>query len=87
MRESCYLSAWKQWRPFLFAGLFYIAVAYVLAFLRVWDELEGEALETARQVLMASMLALGLVTMIVAWRLPAWTAALRLGHWSKRDEQ
>ena len=82
----CYVSVWRQWRPFLFTGLFYIAVAYVLAFLRVWDELEGEALETARQVLMASMLALGLGTMIVAWRLPAWTAALRLGRWSKRDE-
>ncbi len=83
----CYVSVWRQWRPFLFTGLFYIAVAYVLAFLRVWDELEGEALETARQVLMGSMLAIGLANMIVAWRLPAWTAALRLGHWSKRDEQ
>ncbi|MCH8260508.1 MAG: serine/threonine protein kinase [Planctomycetes bacterium] len=83
----CYVSVWKQWRPFLFTGLFYIAVAYFRAFFRAWAELEGEALETARQVLMASMLALGLVTMIVAWRLPAWTAALRLGHWSKRDKQ
>ncbi len=83
----CYVSVWKQWRPFLFTGLFYIAVAYFRAFSRVWDELEGEALETARQVLMGSMLALGLGTMIVAWRLPAWTAALRLGRWSKRDEK
>ncbi len=83
----CYVSVWKQWRPFLFTGLFYIAVAYFRAFTRVWEELEGEALETTRQVLMLAMLALGLVTMIVAWRLPAWTAALRLGHWSKRGEQ
>ncbi|MEE8153711.1 MAG: serine/threonine-protein kinase [Phycisphaerales bacterium] len=83
----CYVSVWKQWRPFLFTGLFYVAVAYYRAFVRVKMELGIGADDNASIVLMASMLALGLVTMIVAWRLPAWTAALRLGHWSKRDEQ
>ena len=87
MRECCYLKAWKQWRPFLFTGLFYVAVAYYRAFVRVKMELGIGADDNASIALMASMLALGLVTMIVAWRLPAWTAALRLGHWSRRDEQ
>ncbi len=83
----CYVSVWKQWRPFLFTGLFYVAVAYYRAFVRVKVELGTGGYDNASIVLTASMLALGLGTMIVAWRLPAWTAALRLGHWSKRDEQ
>ncbi len=87
MRDSCYLSAWKQWRPFFLTGLVYVAVAYYRAFVRVKMELRIEADDNASIVLTASMLVLGLGTMIVAWRLPAWTAALRLGRWSKRDEQ
>ena len=83
----CYLSAWKQWRPFFLTGLFYVAVAYYRAFVRVKMELGMGVDDNASIVLMGSMLALGLGTMILAWRVPAWTAALRLGHWSKRDEQ
>ena len=77
----CYVSVWKQWRPFLFTGLFYIAVAYCLAFARVYDELDGEALDTARHLLMAGIVALGIATMVLAWRLPVWIASLKLDRW------
>ena len=79
----CYVSVWKQWRPFLFTGLFYVALAYYRAFVRLWSELEGDALDTARILLTAGMLALGIGSMVLAWRLPAWTASLKLGRWSR----
>lgn len=82
----CYISVWKQWRPFLFTGLFYVAISYFRAYLRVSDEIEGDDLETMRQMLMLGMLALGLGTMVIAWRLPVWVAAMKLSHWSRRDK-
>jgi serine/threonine protein kinase len=79
----CYVSVWRQWRPFLFTGLFYVAVAYFRAFVRLWDQLEGDALDAARLRLTGAVLVLGIATMVLAWRLPAWTAALKLGRWSR----
>ena len=35
----CYLGAWKQWRPFLFTGLIYVAVTFGRAFFE--DEGDG----------------------------------------------
>jgi hypothetical protein len=81
----CYVSVWKQWRPFLFTGLFYVAVAYYRAFIRLWGELEGEALDTARLMLTGGALALGIATMVLAWRLPAWVTSLKIGRSSRSD--
>lgn len=81
----CYISVWKQWRPFLFTGLFYVAISYFRTYVRVLDELEGESIEKARQILMLGMLMLGLGTMVVAWRLPVWVASMKLGQWSRSD--
>ena len=69
----CYLSVRRQWRPFLFSGLFYLAVAYYLAFSESVTRLADDpaAQDTARLVLTLGLIATGLVTMVVAWKLPA----------------
>ena len=81
----CYISVRKQWRPFLFTGLFYVAVAYVRCFLEADSRLDDDRVfDMSRLLLAGLMLALGIATMIVAWRLPAWIAVLKLDRWSGR---
>ena len=81
----CYISVRKQWRPFLFTGLFYVAVAYVRCFMEADSRLDDDRVfDMSRLLLTGLMLALGIATMIVAWRLPAWIAVLKLDRWSGR---
>ncbi len=81
---TCYLSVWKQWRPFLFSGLFYLAVAYERSFVEAVDRMTSEAaLDKSRIMLAGTMLLLGMLTMILAWKLPDWLASLKLERWSR----
>ena len=81
---TCYLSVWKQWRPFLVSGLFYIAAAYVRAFLEAGKRIHNDtALDQTRIALAAAMLVLGILTMVLAWKLPEWVGRLRLDRWSR----
>lgn len=76
---TCYVSVWKQWRPFLFSGLLYVAVAYGRSFIEAVDRITSEtALDTSRITLAGTMLLLGILTMILAWKLPDWIASLKL---------
>ncbi|MHC4218445.1 MAG: serine/threonine-protein kinase [Planctomycetota bacterium] len=81
---TCYLSVWKQWRPFLLSGLFYIAVAYGRAFSEVAERAENDVvLDQSRLGLAGTMLFLGILTMVLAWKLPDWIATTKLEWWSR----
>ncbi len=81
----CYISVWKQWRPFLVTGLVWVAVAYGRAFretLRFEDN--PSALDRARLALAGALLVVGIVMMILAWKLPDWRAWLKLTRGQRR---
>ncbi len=81
----CYISVWKQWRPFLVTGLVWVAVAYGRAFretLRFEDN--PSALDRARLALAGALLVVGIVTMILAWKLPEWRVWLKLTRGQRR---
>ena len=81
---TCFLSVWKQWRPFLFSGLFYVAVAYARAFVEAGRRIDDETvLDRTRIALAVTMLVVGMVTMVLAWKLPDWIASLKLERWSR----
>lgn len=84
----CYLSAWRQWRPFLFTGLAYIAIAYFRAFVESYEALEDdtEAFDRVRVGLTIIVLVAGILTMLLAMSVPKWIGAVRLGRWSRRSD-
>lgn len=78
----CLASAWRQWKPFLIAGLAALAVWYVRLFFRIDTELDGEP--RVKAVAAVGALAVGVVLMLGAWRGPIIASKLRLRRWSKQ---
>ncbi len=76
----CYISVWRQWRPFLVTGLVWMALVYGRSFYEALDKLQYDpwALNRVRLALAAALLILGVATMILAWKLPDWIASLKL---------
>lgn len=72
----CFISVWKQWKPFLVNGLFYFAVVYFRAFDEPW--FRGDL---GHSILALGALGIGIGAMVLAWRLPSWTSAIRLRGW------
>ncbi len=72
----CFISVWKQWKPFLVNGLVYLAIVYFRAF----DE-PIFSNDLGRAILALGALTIGIAAMILAWKLPAWVATARLQRW------
>jgi len=82
-----YSSIYRQWRPFLLSGLFYIAAAYGRSAFWLIERLEDrEQAIQERGILIQALAALvaGMLIMIVAWRTPAWVSKSRLSKWAHR---
>jgi hypothetical protein len=78
----CFLSAWKQWRSFLLSGMVYFAITYARTFSEVSDRVEPESILNIWRIgLAAAMLLLGLLTMILAWRMPVWLLNYKQQRW------
>lgn len=78
----CAWSVLKQWRPFLFSGLFYLAVAYSFGFEWI-DEHVGGDIDGPFHIGLALLgVIVGLVVMYLAWRAPGWALKIRLARWA-----
>ncbi len=77
----CVASALRQWRPFLFSGMVYLAVWYA----RCFDRIEtGSAGEQAWRIgLTVAALVVGPGLMLLAWKAPAWITRRRIRRWER----
>lgn len=77
----CVASAMKQWKPFLFSGLVYLAVWYARCFDRIETELADQ--RAWRIGLTVAALVVGPALMLLAWKAPAWIARRRIRRWER----
>jgi predicted Ser/Thr protein kinase len=75
----CYLSVLKQWKPFVFNGMVYAALAYAQAFIEINNRFDSRP--AWRISLTFGLLAAGLLIMVAAWRVPIWLASARTRRW------
>lgn len=76
----CFVSVWKQWKPFFFNGLAYLAYSYFIAF----DDPAVRASPALRQTLAFGAFIAGLGLMLLAWWLPGRIAGARLDRAARR---
>ena len=78
----CAWSVLKQWRPFLFSGLFYLAVAYGFGFRWIGEHVPDDIDGPFRIGLALLGVIVGLLVMYLAWRAPEWALKIRLARWA-----
>ncbi len=78
----CAWSVLKQWRPFLFSGLFYLAVAYGFGFRWIGEHVRDDIDGPFRIGLALLGVIVGLLVMYLAWRAPEWALKIRLARWA-----
>ncbi|HHN77561.1 MAG TPA: hypothetical protein ENK11_02650 [Phycisphaerales bacterium] len=77
----CVASAVRQWKPFLFSGMVFLAAWYVRCFARIETELGDD--RGWRVGLTVAALVAGPALMLLAWKGPAWIAKRRIRRWER----